>query len=417
MLVFKFGGASVKDAEGVKNLARVMSFYPDHDIVVVVSAMAKTTNAMERIVQTYFNSGKPELKILQELKDFHLAIIESLFPTGNDQLHKAVYSLFDQLEAILYAPVQGGYNQVYDRIVSFGELLSTRIVSEYLNENRLTNTWLDARQLIKTDQNYRFARIDWNYTSRLLQEQVKPGQRCVIQGFIGSDDDLNPTTLGREGSDYTASVIGYVMEADEVVIWKDVPGVLNGDPKTFENTELLTQISYREAIELAYYGASVIHPKTIQPLQRKSITLKVKSFLNPEAPGTQITGEVPLVPMMPCFIKKDSQALLTIFTRDLAFIVEDHLSMIYKVFHQHGVRVNMTQNTAVSSSFCINFDPVTTPKLVQELKQEFDISFVDLVCLYTVRHYDEISRNRVRNTGKVLLEQISPGTYQVVTKA
>lgn len=416
MQVFKFGGASVKDADGVRNLGRVLSLYPGQDIVVVVSAMAKTTNALERIVQTFYEQGIPDEEVLQEIKDFHFRIISELFPAGNPGLTKTVSALFSQLDAVLHAPPEGGYNQIYDRIVSFGELLSTRIVSEYLNQEGLTNTWLDARQLIKTDQNYRFARIDWNFTSRLLKEQLKPGTTYVMQGFIGSDDDLRPTTLGREGSDYTASVIGFIMETDEVVIWKDVPGVLNGDPKTFDDTSLLEQISYREAIELAYYGASVIHPKTIQPLQRKGIPLKVKSFVNPENEGTMIGGAVPLVPMIPCFIKKDHQALLTVCTRDLAFIVEDHLSMIYKLFHQHGVRVNMTQNTAVSSSFCINFDPVTTPKLVEDLSQEFDIRFIEQVNLYTVRHYDEISQQRVKKSGEVLMEQISPGTYQVVTK-
>ena len=416
MLVFKFGGASVKDAEGVKNLSRVVSLYSEKDLVVVVSAMAKTTNALERVVQTCFDKGKPESRVIEEVKEFHIRLVAELYPQGNEALLKAVSSLLDQLDAVITAPPEGGYNQIYDRIVSFGELLSTRIVSAYLNDEGISNTWLDARQLIKTDQNYRFARIDWNYTSRLLKEGIKPGRRYVIQGFIGSDDDLRPTTLGREGSDYTASVIGYIMDSDEVVIWKDVPGVLNGDPKTFDNTQLLRQISYREAIELAYYGASVIHPKTIQPLQRKAIPLKVKSFLNPEGEGTLIGGNIPLIPMVPCFIKKENQALLTLSTRDLAFIVEDHLSMIYKIFHQYGVRVNMTQNTAVSSSFCINFDPVTTPKLVEELGDEFDINFIESVNLYTVRHYDDESRQRVRSTGEVLREQISPGTYQVVIK-
>ncbi len=416
MQVFKFGGASVKDADGVRNLARVLSLYSDQDIVVVVSAMAKTTNALERIVQTYYNEGATDNLVLQEVKDFHFRIIGDLFPSGSEMLMNAVSGLFRQLDAVLEAPSEGGYNQIYDRIVSFGELLSTRIVSEYLNQEGLTNTWLDARELIKTDQNYRFARINWNFTSRLLKERLKPGKTYVIQGFIGSDDDLQPTTLGREGSDYTASVIGFVMETDEVVIWKDVPGVLNGDPKTFESTSLLEKISYREAIELAYYGASVIHPKTIQPLQRKGIPLKVKSFLQPEGTGTLIGGDIPLVPMIPCFIKKESQALLTVSTRDLAFIVEDHLSMIYQLFHQYGVRVNMTQNTAVSSSFCINFDPVTTPKLVADLSKEFDLRFIEEVNLYTVRHYDEVSKQRVKQSGEILMEQISPGTYQVVTK-
>ena len=415
MLVFKFGGASVKDAAGVRNLARVLSLYPHTDLVIVVSAMAKTTNALESIVRDHYKGIRNEA-VLQQLKDFHESIIKELFPSGKEQLSTEVDSLFGQLDVILSNPVSLGYNQLYDQIVSFGELLSTKIISSFLNDSGVENTWLDARRIIRTDQNHRFARIDWAFTTRMLEEQVHKGKRYLIQGFIGSDDDLRPTTLGREGSDYTASVIGYILDADEVVIWKDVPGVLNGDPKVFDETQLLQQISFREAIELAYYGASVIHPKTIQPLQRKGITLRVKSFLNPEAQGTEIGGDIPLVPMIPCFIKKDDQALLTVSTRDLAFIVEDHLSTIYKVFHQFGVRVNMTQNTAVSSSFCINNDPVTTPKLIEELKKEFDIAFTEQVSLYTVRHYDESSRKRVKKNGEVLLEQISPGTCQVVVK-
>lgn len=415
MLVFKFGGASVKDAAGVRNLARVLSLYPDKDIVVVVSAMAKTTNALEGLVRHFYETGAADEQLFREIQSFHQEIVNELFPGGHGKLDQELQTLFKQLQLILEHPPEGGYNQIYDQIVCFGELLSTHIVSAYLNEHGLSNRWLDARQLIRTDQNHRFARIDWNFTARLLKEHLRSGQRYVIQGFIGSNDDLRPTTLGREGSDYTASVVGFIMDAEEVVIWKDVPGVLNGDPKTFDDTELLQAISYREAIELAYYGASVIHPKTIQPLQRKSIPLRVKSFLKPGDPGTSIGGDIPLVPMIPCFIKKDKQFLLTISTRDLAFIVEDHLSMIYKVFHQYGVRVNMTQNSAVSSSFCINFDPVTTPKLIEELKGEFDIRFSEDVNLYTVRHYDDPSRQRVRKTGAVLLEQVSPGTYQVVT--
>lgn len=416
MLVFKFGGASVKDADGVRNLAKVLSIFPQEDICVVVSAMAKTTNRLEALVQQHINHDGVDDIALKTIKEFHLGIVQGLFPTGESQLEEEVSSLFSQLENVLQQPPKGGYNQMYDQIVSFGELVSTRIVSAYLNSMEIANTWLDARKIIRTDQNHRFARVNWSYTTRMLEDHIRPGERYVIQGFIGSDDDLNPTTLGREGSDYTASVIGYALNASEVVIWKDVPGVLNGDPKTFDNTSLLEQISYREAIELAYYGASVIHPKTIQPLQRKGIPLSVRSFLNPEGKGTEIGGEVPLVPKTPCFIKKDQQVLITISTRDLAFIVEDHLSRIYQLFHQFGVRVNMTQNSAVSSSFCLNNDPVSIPQLIEELQTEFDLSFNDEVRLYTVRHYDRAARQRVRKNGEVLLEQISRGTYQVVVR-
>jgi aspartate kinase len=302
---------------------------------------------------------------------------------------------------------------VYDQIVSFGELLSTKIVSAYLNQNSYQNIWLDARRLIKTDQSYRFARVDWTYTKRMLQDSVREGARYLTQGFIGSDDMGNTTTLGREGSDYSASVIAYCLEASEVVIWKDVPGVLNGDPKVFEDTVLLNRINYREAIELAFYGASVIHPKTIQPLQEKGIPLKVKSFENPTADGTTISEGVSLDPMASCFIKKENQLLIKLSTRDLAFIAEDHLSKIYQLFHQFGARVNLSQHSAVSSSFCINYDPINAFPLCEELAKSFDLEQREDISLYTIRHHNESAREQIKKRGKVLLEQITVGTYQV----
>ncbi len=415
MKIFKFGGASIKDAESVRNVANVLNHYPGEEILIVVSAMGKTTNALEQLVECYINEGTDCKQRIEEIKETHIKIINELFPADEHRVHNDVEILFMQLQLICDMPPSHGFNRVYDQIVSFGELISTKIISSYLNSSGYQNKWLDARRLIRTDQNYRFARVDWNFTERMVKETILPGNRYVVQGFIGSDDDLNPTTLGREGSDYTASVLAYVLDAEEVVIWKDVEGMLNGDPKIFDNVELLKEVSYREAIELAYYGASVIHPKTIQPLQKKEIPLRVKSFLNPEGEGTVIRKGSDLNPFLPCFIKKDNQMLITVSTRDLAFIVEDHLSMIYKLLHQHGARVNMTQNTAVSSSFCINNDPISTPSLIEDLKKEFDLTCTKDAKLYSVRHYDESARERVRATGEVLLEQIGKDTYQVVT--
>jgi aspartate kinase len=415
MKIFKFGGASIKDAESVKNVAHVLNHYPGEEILIVVSAMGKTTNALEKLVHAFINKGGDTKQIIDEIRQSHFAIINNLFPADEHRVHNDVEILFMQLELICEGEPTNSFNQIYDQIVSFGELISTKIISSYLNSSGYQNKWLDARRLIRTDQNFRFARVDWNFTQRLVKETILPGNRYVIQGFIGSDDDLNPTTLGREGSDYTASVLAYVLGAQEVVIWKDVPGVLNGDPKVFDHVELLREISYREAIELAYYGASVIHPKTIQPLQKKGIPLRVKSFMNPAEEGTIIREGSDLNPILPCFIKKDNQILITISTRDLAFIVEDHLSKIYKVLHQFGARVNMSQNTAVSSSFCINNDAITTPKLIEELQKDFDTSYNEDVNLYSVRHYNDAARERVMKTGEILLEQVSRSTYQVIT--
>lgn len=416
MKVFKFGGASIKDAESVRNVANVLNHYPGEEILIVMSAMAKTTNALEGVVHSFIEQDGNHKQLIDDIRKAHFTIIQDLFPADEHGVHNDVEILFMQLELICEGKSTNDFNQTYDQIVSFGELISTKIISSYLNSSGYQNKWLDARRLIRTDQNHRFARVDWSFTERLVRETILPGNRYIIQGFIGSDDDLNPTTLGREGSDYTASVLAHVLDAEEVVIWKDVPGVLNGDPKIFDNVDLLNEVSYREAIELAYFGASVIHPKTIQPLQNKNIPLRVKSFMNPGDKGTLIREGSDLDPVLPCFIKKDKQILLTLSTRDLAFIVEDHLSKIYKILHQFGARVNMTQNTAVSSSFCINYDQIATPKLIKELGKDFNTSYNQDVRLYSVRHYDDASRERVRKTGNILLEQVSRSTYQVVTE-
>lgn len=414
MKVFKFGGASVKDAAGVRRVAAVLDFFTEDDILVVISAMGKSTNALESIVSFYLAGDKKACdQALSDLENFHFTIIRELDFSEVNTIHAEVSLLFKQLHLKLGGEINGGFNKVYDQIVSFGELLSTKIVSAYLNQKSYQNLWLDARSLIKTDQNYRFARVDWAYTTRMLTESVRKGARYLTQGFIGSDDMGNTTTLGREGSDYSASIIAYCLDASEVVIWKDVPGVLNGDPKVFEDTVLLNQISYREAIELAFYGASVIHPKTIQPLQEKGIPLKVKSFANPAAAGTTISEGANLEPKAACFIKKENQLLLKVSTRDLAFIAEDHLSKIYKCFHQFGARVNLSQHSAVSSSFCINHDRINAIPLCEELAKSFDLEQKEGISLYTVRHHDLSTREQIKKRGKVLLEQITVGTYQV----
>jgi len=414
MKVFKFGGASVKDAAGVRRVAAVLDFFTEDDILVVVSAMGKSTNALEKIVALHLADDREACaKAVLVLEKYHFDIIAHLEFSPTHLIYQEVAQLFAQLRLKLSGQLNGGFNKIYDQIVSYGELLSTKIVSAYLNQNSYQNLWLDARRLIKTDRSYRFARVDWPYTTRMLQDSVQVGARYLTQGFIGSDDMGNTTTLGREGSDYSASVLAYCLGASEVVIWKDVPGVLNGDPKVFEDTVLLNKISYREAIELAFYGASVIHPKTIQPLQEKGIPLKVKSFANPAAAGTTISEGASLEPMASCFIKKDDQLLLKLSTRDLAFIVEDHLSKIYQLFHQFGARVNLSQHSAVSSSFCINHDPINAIPLCEELAKSFDLEQREGISLYTVRHHNESAREQMKKRGTVLLEQITVGTYQV----
>lgn len=415
MKVFKFGGASIKDAASVRNVFKVLQHFRNEDLVIVVSAMGKTTNALEGILESYINSKNELESKIQDLRDFHVGILNELFINKDHRIYNEVEIALSQLEIITQSPSEEDYNKLYDKMVPFGELISTKIISAFLLDQDYSNNWLDARKMIKTDKNYRFARVDWEQTQQLISAAITPSQNYVVQGFIASDMDFNSTTLGREGSDYTASIFAYSLDADEVIIWKDVPGILNGDPKVFSNTDLLHQMSFKEAIELAYYGASVIHPKTIQPLRKKGIPLFVRSFLNPENPGTRVGNGLDLDPFLPCFIKKENQALITISTRDLAFIVEDHLSMIYKIFHDFGVRVNMSQNTAVSTSFCINNDAIICPKILKALQSEFTTSFNTNASLFTVRHYDEKSKIIVKDSGTVLLEQISRNTYQVVT--
>lgn len=415
MKIFKFGGASVKDAAGVQRIKNILSLFQGEEIMIVISAMGKTTNALEGIVQSFVDQKDNGWEAdFHKLKEYHFTIIGELL--GDKARVDEIEDLFLQLETILSARPKGHFNQVYDQIVSFGELLSTKIVSIYLNQEGFDNQWLDARKVIRTDQNHRAARVNWPLTRRLLNEHYQEDRVYLTQGFIGSDDDRNPTTLGREGSDYTASVLGYLLNAEEVIIWKDVPGVLNGDPKVFSDSKLLHQISYREAIELAFYGASVIHPKTIQPLQEKKIPLFVRSFINPEGAGTKICEGLDLVPFQPCFIRKTEQVLLKLSTRDLAFIAEDHLSQIYQKFHQYGLRVNLSQHAATSSAFCLNHDKLALPQLSEELAQTFDLSREGDLSLFTVRHPNAEALEQIRNRGMMVLEQQYGNTYQIVLR-
>lgn len=415
MKIFKFGGASVKDAQGVRNIADIIKLYQTDGLVVVVSAMGKTTNALEEVVRSYFNGEDSWSSKLDDIRAYHLSIMQELFPNPHHLVYEEVEHTFYQLRLICQTKADSDYNLVYDRIVSYGEIISTRIVSAYLSDAGLENTWLDARKLIKTDQNYRFARINWNFTEILLRQAIRnKNGRYVLQGFIGSDDNYHATTLGREGSDYTAAIAAYCLDAESVTIWKDVPGVLNGDPKVFENTVLLNKISFSEAIELAYYGASVIHPKTIQPLKQKGIPLLVKSFLNPRASGTTIENGSALEPMVPCYIRKTNQALLNVHTTDLAFIVEEHLSQIYAMCHRYGIRVNLAQNSATSSTFIINHDPVNIPLLLESLQKNFGVSYREGATLYTVRHYTSDILENFLSDKKPAVQQITPEICQIV---
>ena len=415
MKIFKFGGASVKDAEGVKNLAKVVQQQGSENTLVVISAMGKMTNAFEEVIDAYFYKSDTLQKKQTQVECYHKKMMDDLFEKDNE-IYTQIDTLFEELDWFLNRNTSQRYNYVYDQIICFGELLSTRIVSAYLKTVQLENNWLDVRNYIKTDSNYRDAKVNWTLTQQIITKKVATHQLNVTQGFLAGNDTENTTTLGREGSDYTAGIFAYCLNAESVTIWKDVAGVLNADPRVFEETTLLEQISYEEAIEMAFYGASVIHPKTIQPLQNKEIPLYVKSFLNPTAPGTKVSKGATLVPYIPCFIVKKNQVFVSISTNDFSFMVENNLSYIFKKLHDYKLKVNLIQNSAISFSVCVdnkfgNFDAFYTA-----LTNEFKIEFQKEVDLYTIRHFNAETKDTITKFGQTLLSQTNKETIQIVLK-
>lgn len=416
MRVFKFGGASVKDAAGVKNCVAVLEKVGRQEIVMVVSAMGKMTNKLESVVDNYFKN-KEELKnTITEVVDFHNAILVELFPNKSHKVYKKTHELYEDLKGFLSRNKSPNYSFVYDQVVSFGELLSTTIISNYLSEVHIENEWLDVRYVIKTDDKYRDANVNWEITQKNITSKVNRKTLTITQGFLGSDKNNNTTTLGREGSDYTAAIFAYCLNATNVTIWKDVPGVLNADPRYFENTELLHQISYEEAIELAFYGASVIHPKTLQPLQRKEIPLYVKSFLNPEANGTCVSKGKQLEPFVPCFIVKKNQVLISLSSLDFSFIVEENISDIFALLHQYKLKVDVIQNSAISFTVCANDTYGNLNDILQVLRSKYRVTSNSGVSLYTIRHFNGASLEQVVNNKEVLFKQENRKTLQVITK-
>ena len=369
--VFKFGGASIKDIESIKNVGEILLSYAENKLIVVFSAMGKITNMLENVVEVYVQKSSDPFKELQKVKDFHEDIINNLF-NKKHPIFDAVNNLFVEIEWVLENEPSSEYSYDYDQIVSIGEFLSTKIMSAYLQQVGFENNWLDARDLIRTDNTHRNAKIDWETTTTFIKNQIKY-KHCITQGFLGCTSENFTTTLGREGSDFTAAILAFALDASEVVIWKDVPGMMNADPKYFSKAELLEQISFDEAIELAFYGAKVIHPKTIQPLKKKKIPLRIKSFTNPNAKGSQIKDGVTTNSETSSFIVKENQILISISDRSLAFIVETHMSKIFKLLAKHGVEVNMMQNSAVSFSICVDNDKYKVPALIYDLKENFDV--------------------------------------------
>ena len=414
MKVFKFGGASIKSANAIKNVAKILNSQDLSNCLLVISAMGKMTNAFEKITDAYFNNDQEKLtESIDFTSNFHLKIINNLF-AENHVIHQKITVLFGQLLRFLTQNKSRNYDYLYDQIVSYGELLSTTIVSDYLNEIKIYNNWVDVREIIITDAVFRDATVNWQETEKRIKTKVDFSKLTIVQGFIGGDLNGNTTTLGREGSDFTAGIFAYCLDAESLTIWKDVLGVLNADPREFKEVQLLEHISYEETIEMAFYGASVIHPKTIKPIQNKKIPLIVRSFKNLNSPGTKVSEGVTLEPTIPCFIVKKNQVLVSISSIDFSFIVEENISDIFKLFHKYQLKVNLIQNSAISFSVCVDNNLNHFDLFYNEIKNMYKVSFIKNVDLFTVRHFTENSLEGIYKLGTSLVSQINKNTAQII---
>jgi aspartate kinase len=414
MKVFKFGGASIKSANAIKNVAKILNSQDLSNCLLVISAMGKMTNAFEKITDAYFNNDQEKLtESIDFTSNFHLKIINNLF-AENHVIHQKITVLFGQLLRFLTQNKSRNYDYLYDQIVSYGELLSTTIVSDYLNEIKIYNNWVDVREIIITDAVFRDATVNWQETEKRIKTKIDFSKLTIVQGFIGGDLNGNTTTLGREGSDFTAGIFAYCLDAESLTIWKDVLGVLNADPREFKEVQLLEHISYEETIEMAFYGASVIHPKTIKPIQNKKIPLIVRSFKNLNSPGTKVSEGVTLEPTIPCLIVKKNQVLVSISSLDFSFIVEENISDIFKLFHKYQLKVNLIQNSAISFSVCVDNNLNHFDLFYNEIKNMYKVSFVKNVDLFTVRHFTENSLEGIYKLGTSLVTQINKNTAQII---
>jgi aspartate kinase len=418
MKVFKFGGASVKDATAVRNITNILSLFPNEKIVVVISAMGKTTNALEALFKAYMSKANYSEE-LQTIKDFHLNVIGALFQSKDHPVYDIFDATLKELQAILDKEPFDNANYQYDQIVSYGELLSTKIISHYAHDNGVNNRWINAKSIIRTDNKYREANILWDNTNEQIKARVEnkfnEADVVITQGFIGSTPEQLTTTLGREGSDFTAAIIGAALDATSVTLWKDVPGILTGDPKVFESVQLLDKISYNEAIEMTYYGAKVLHPKTIKPLENKGISLNVKSFIEPKQKGTVVEKLEQELDYKPITILEKKQLQIKVRTKDLSFISEQNLSDIYKVCAANQLKINLMQHSAVSLTLVCDDKPYKTKHVLANLSEQFHMEIKSDVELLTIRHYDYEIIHELCKDKKILMESKSQSTYQIVT--
>jgi aspartate kinase len=419
MEVFKFGGASVKDAASIRNIPGILSQFDTKTIVIIISAMGKTTNALERVVNAYFQKNADLFPAYEEVKNYHTKILDELFPDKFFPVFSSIDKLLADLEKQLSQPVSADYNYEYDRIVSYGEMMSSTILSHYLNHADIENSWFDITRLIATDNEFRNAKVNWVKTQENIQTHFIPVMQknriTVLQGFIGRSENGCITTLGREGSDYSAAIMAYCLNAESVTIWKDVQGVLNADPKFFPKAHIIEELSYSDAVEMAYYGATVLHPKTIKPLENKKIPLYVRSFVNHTQTGTVINSNDVKLPL-PVYIFKLNQVLISIFPNDFSFIDEENLRDIFSIFAENKIAVNLMQNTAISFSIVIDYSEEKLEQLVLSLKKHFKVKYNLGLELITIRNYNRPTIEEITQTKEILLEQKTRSTAQLVVR-
>jgi len=420
MKVFKFGGASVKSAEAVRNVAEILNLYNGEKIMVVVSAMAKTTNALEKLLKAFIDNTDQKNRIFNEIKEFHFGILKELISDTYNPSFSRLVKYFDELEGIIKSNIYTNKSEYYAQIVGFGELFSTLIVHTYLVHTGFSCEWKNATDYIITDDNIGEANVNWELCTKKIDEELKPlfniFDIVISQGFISKSENGKLTTLGREGSDYSAAIFAYGLDAQDITIWKDVPGLLNADPKYFENTQKIDSISYKETIELAYYGASIIHPKTIQPLQNKKIPLYIKSFINPVKEGTAIQSKTYADSLIPSYIFKKEQVLISISASNFSFIAEHNLSYIFQLISKYGLKTNMMQNSAISFSIIMDNKGRAMLDFISELQKEFRVRYNEHLELITIRHYNQQIINDLIGRRKVYLEQKNRTTVQLLVK-
>ena len=415
MQILKFGGASIKNSTNIKKVADILKNIDCNNTIVIVSAIGKTTNAFENIIELYLKDSDQFTNSIIELHNFHINILKELF-TENHAIYKIIKDDFIEISNFFKKNKSPNYNFIYDQIISFGEILSSKILNEYLTSIGIKSSYKDVRELIKTDSYYRNSNIDWEITKKNILKAKFDSNITLTQGFIASNEDNFTTTMGREASDYTAAVFAYCLSANSVTIWKDVDGILNADPKKFNNTILLEKISYDEAIELAFYGASVIHPKTIQPLQKKKIPLYVKSYNNPTGTGTCVSKSKTLFPKIPCYILKENQILISISSLDFSFTINDKTKSILNLLSKNKIKINLTQNSAISLTLCVEDDYNNIDELTDELKSNFKIHIEKKLNLYTVRNLEKKTINEFKKNKDILIDQMYNNTSQFICR-